>query len=238
MDFLLEGTPCTESEFANRFTTEWSILKHYHGDLTLHGDGPILSLENSVGSPLNIPIKSKLEYHQRFFCKHSKYKEPLAKAIGLKRGGGMVRVVDATAGMLGDSLLMLAMGAEVNCIERNPVVAALGFNALKQMGLENKFHFGAVVNFSDLVESADVVFYDPMFQSPSSKTVPKKAMQIFRDMVGKDEDALEVAAWLKAKSKRLVIKRGVKSPQLIEKCSMTFTGKAVAYDVYLRYIQN
>src|SRR5690554_6196932 len=62
--------------------------------------------------PIGIEIDRELERHQNYFKKNSIQRELLARAIGIK-GAYRPRVLDLSAGLLGDTLLFLAMGCEV-----------------------------------------------------------------------------------------------------------------------------
>src|SRR5690606_22689022 len=83
-------------------------------------------------------------------------------------------------------------------------------------------------DFSDI----DVIFFDPMYQVTNQKSLPKKEMQVFRDFVGKDEDAYETFTFLLSQKRRLVAKRSIKGIPFGEP-DHTIFGKSTAYDVYL-----
>lgn len=233
MQFLFEDKAISDLEFSKKFPVEWELLQKFGQDITIVVHGEQIALKNEVGTPLKIDIQEKLDYHRRFFHKNSKYSQPLARAIGLKKGKDKPRVADVTAGMLGDTLLMKAMGVEVLSIERHPLVAALAYNALKFIGEQSNFIHGNCLDYLMDIQACDCTYFDPMFQLPSEKTAPKKAMQIFRNLVGKDQDALEVANILRKNSKRLVIKRPIKSSPLLDNPSLTQAGKSTGYDIYL-----
>ena len=90
-------------------------------------------------NPIFIDINSKLKYHQRYFYKSSIYNEILARALGIKKGIDRPVVWDTTAGMMGDSLLIYAMGCKMIVSERNPLAAVLITNALKNSSLAKYF---------------------------------------------------------------------------------------------------
>jgi 16S rRNA (guanine1516-N2)-methyltransferase len=205
-----------------------TIADDFDGEFHLR-ESQLIFKENN-GLELKINAKSELEYHKRYFFKNSLHKELLAKAIGIKKGKDKPKVLDCTGGTLKDSLLMYAFGIELIVCERNPVAASLISNAISQNRLNMKF-----INDSCLSETfdADVAYFDPMYSHKNEKSLPKKEMRIFREVVGEDLDSLEVAQILKKNYKRLVIKRSTKAPFLIDSPSMSFTGKSTRYDVYL-----
>lgn len=204
-------------------------FEEINGQFWLHSD---LEGENPIG----IEIDRELTRHEEFFKKSSLQKELLAKAVGVK-GPYRPRVLDLTAGMLGDSLLLLSFGCEVWALERNPIMAFLIQSALlnarhpKAQNLHFTFEDAGKILLNS--PATDVIYFDPMFEDPNVKASPRKEMRIFRSLVGKDSDAEEVFKQARAlKPKRLVIKRPRLSQYLLEKPSVEYTGKSTRYDVY------
>ena len=186
---------------------------------------------------ISINITKQLDYHKTFFFKHSPYKESIAKAIGLKKGQEKPKIIDLTGGMLSDSLLIysLAEDIELEIWERNPLVALLIEDALKQYNLKINFHFGEFLeryNVGDFLTHT-TLYYDPMYQITNKKTAAKKEMMFFREGVGADLDAENNAKKLLGIASRLVIKRSIKAEPLLEKPTHSILGKSTAYDVYL-----
>ena len=73
-----------------------------------------------------------------------------------------------------------------------------------------------------------------MYHEKNTKASPKKSMAIFRELVGADVDAANVAKKLCMENcQRVVIKRSRKASPLIEKPHHTIEGKSTCYDVYL-----
>src|SRR5690606_31007992 len=106
--------------------------------------------------------------------------------------------------------------------------------ALRAISREDKLIYAECLKYPEFLGQFDCVFFDPMFQKPSDKTAPKKAMQVFRQWVGPDVDAIDVAKKLQKHSRRLVVKRANKASQILPNASMSFTGKSTTYDVYLQ----
>lgn len=213
------------NEHQLNLTLEWM-----NGQYWLHSD---LQEEK----PISIFPDEELSRHVDYFKRSSLHKEVLARAIGIK-GALRPRVLDLTAGLLGDSFLFLAMGCEVIAVERHPVIAFL-----IQSALENAHHpllkhltfrpQEAREALNDLSE-VDVIFYDPMFEDPNSKATPRKEMRIFRSLLGEDKDISEVVALaLRARARRLVVKRPRLSVPVVPGNPVQYIGKATRYDVYL-----
>lgn len=227
----LSSDDCQFSEL-NKFCSENGLeltFEWIDGQYWLHSDLP-------KEKPIGIEIDRELRRHEEYFRKSGIKSELLARAIGIK-GPERPRVLDLTAGMLGDSLLFLSFGCEVWAVERNPVIQFLVSSAL-----QNATHT-KLQNFHFLPEDArsvlegpchwDVIFFDPMYEDANPKASPRKEMRIFRNVVGKDPDALEVFHRARAlKPRRLVVKRPLKSIHLGEKPSVEYIGKSTRYDVY------
>lgn len=234
MQFEFGHKNISYDNFLELFPEEGLIVKDIvHSDVCLIIDeaSRSFSLKYKEFNPVKIDVKNILDKHKYFFTKNSFYKDPLARALGLKKGKERPDVLDATAGMMGDSLLMYSYGLRsLTCAERNPLVAILVLNAIKVSNLDVNFHFGSYICDKEF----DVIFFDPMYDVINKKTAPKKEMEIFRQIVGKDQDAKEMASNLKLKAiERLVIKRSSKAPFLLEAPSHTIKGKSTSYDVYL-----
>lgn len=172
---------------------------------------------------------------------------PVVRAMGAAR-----RVVDATAGLLGDAFLLAAGGLDVTAIERSEVVYRLAQDGLRRANLDEGLsaliggritllHADARVWLTERVgraDAPDAVLIDPMF--PPKRRVsalPRKEMVALRALVGPDEDAAELlsAARLAALD-RVVLKRGDDAPVLAAP-EWSIEGTTVRFDVWKRNSQ-
>ena len=175
--------------------------------------------------------------------------ELLVKAAKLKdmdRGTGRYPVIlDATAGMGQDSLLLAAAGFEVEMYEQNPVIAALLADCLKRAGqdpnLEKivcRMHLherDSIEALRNLKESPDVIYLDPMFPERQKSALVKKKFQLLHllEMPCRDEETLFRAA-VNARPFKLVVKRPLKGPRLAGITpGYSLTGKAIRYDCFV-----
>jgi 16S rRNA (guanine1516-N2)-methyltransferase len=105
--------------------------------------------------------------------------ELLVKAVRIKNLNRVVTVMDCTAGLGEDSLLLAAAGFQVKLYERDPVIAALLRDSmeraaaapelreiLKRMELHEKDSIQAM---QELTWSPDVIYLDPMFPARQKK---------------------------------------------------------------------
>ncbi len=167
--------------------------------------------------------------------------ELLVRAARLK-GIEEPTLVDATAGLGQDSLLLAAAGFSVTLIECNPVIAAMLVDAIERARCDSELADAAgrmrVIEgnslkvLRDLSMPPDVVYLDPMFPGRSKSAAVKKKFQLLHrlEMPCEDEMTLLEAARA-AHPRKIVIKRPVKGPHLAGvKPDYTLRGKAVRYD--------
>ena len=226
------------NEFSKILPQEAEILRDFHDErVRVCIDDLKISVEFNGYKNIFFDLNKKFSYHQKFFTKNSFYKDPLAKAIGIKKGKVVHTLVDTTGGTLSDTLLMLSYGVrKIIVFERNPLVAALIFNALRYFGHSDKiiFYPHNFKNFESIIKEADVIYFDPMYKIKKSKTAPKKEMAFFRELLDFDDDQIKLAHDLQILNhNRLVIKRSSKNPSLLDRADFTISGKSTCYDVYL-----
>ncbi len=229
----------TIEELKEKFPEELRLLEGNWAEnlvIFLTEDKRVL-LKSSIEreKPIFIDIDSELNYHIKTFKELSINRQPLYKALGLSKGEW---VDDLTAGLLGDSLLMYAMGLNIRAYERHIVPQILITNALKNSEVLDQSRFSFIPKGASYLLDEDLsgrtLYFDPMFEDPNHKTAPKKEMRIFREVVSVDDDAEELLGKFIAKRpKRIVVKRPMKSRILGMKPSHSIEGKSTRYDVYL-----
>ncbi len=169
--------------------------------------------------------------------------ELLVKAAGGLRAAGQT-VIDATAGLGRDALLLATAGFHVTMLERSPVVRAL---------LDDGLHRARRSEDADLVEAvsrmslqscdamhwmrehhADVVCLDPMFPARRKAAQVKKEMYLLGRLLGQQEDGdalLEPA--LSSATRRVVVKRPKLAGNLGgRKPDWQLRGRSGRFDVY------
>lgn len=165
-------------------------------------------------------------------------RDPLCRALGLHKGTRTV--VDATAGLLVDSMALVNAGLEVVAVERSPVIHALQRDAVARAGGVpglTLVHGDAIERLSawaSTERAPDAVLVDPMYNDERAG-VPPKEMRALRLAVGADLDgpALVEAARACARS-RVVVKRSRHAPPLVPGPSYSQEGRSTRFDVYLR----
>lgn len=169
--------------------------------------------------------------------------ELLVRAVKGRGADRPQRIVDATAGLGEDALLLAAAGHTVQLFERNPVIAALLRDTLRRAAQESAL--ADVVARMTLTEGdsaeglpqldppPDVVVLDPMFPERRKSGLIGKKLQLLQVLEAPcaDEAALLQAA-VDAHPGKIIIKRPLKGPYLAgRKPGYTLSGKAIRYDV-------
>jgi len=177
----------------------------------------------------------------------------VARAVGLQKTRAGLHVLDATAGLGQDAFVLASLGCRVSLFERNPVIHALLADGLARAALNTEcapivarmtLHSGSSIGWLDRVAAsceegaeetaADVVYLDPMFPHREKSALVKKEMQVFRTIVGDDDDSGELlAAALSAARYRVVVKRPRKAPAINgPEPGTRIEGKSSRYDIY------
>jgi len=170
--------------------------------------------------------------------------QALPKAVGMKDGKTPL-IVDATAGLGGDAFLLASLGADITLIERSPEIHKLlqdGLNHARDAGGD----IAEVIKRMTLLQgdskdllptlSPDVVLIDPMHPPRKKAALVKKEMRLIRDIVGTDEDAVDLMrVALETASKRVVLKWPRRADPMIGLASPShqIVGKTTRYDVFM-----
>ncbi|MCO7226336.1 class I SAM-dependent methyltransferase [Pleionea sp. CnH1-48] len=226
--------PMVEESVVNE--QEWQ-LRLADGVLSLH-----CQLDNKPSQLVFDLLSGAMTYRR----KHGGgRREPLAKAIGLKHNASPT-VIDATAGMGRESLLLAALGCQVTAVERSAPIFALLNNALERLYASQdnflaqdqlKLSFANSIDYlaDDSLVAPDVVYMDPMFPARQKSALVKKEMRIFKQLAGEDlDDSALLSAARHCASKRVVVKRPGYAPFVgDEKPSYQIESKKHRFDVYL-----
>lgn len=216
----------------------------------IEGAPPRLTLihpDDKLSNGITVDFISGRQGHRRRFG--GGRGQPLARAIGLK-GGAAPSVVDATAGLGRDAFVLAWLGARVTLVERSSVLVALLEDGLARLAadadlsgqLQGQLELVAAdainwLTHCPAAQRPDVVYLDPMYPHRSKSALVKKEMRALRTLVGNDGDANELlCAALSCARKRVVVKRPVKAPTLVDAKHRQPIGnvqsKNTRYDIY------
>ncbi|GEM_PF-104868 len=152
--------------------------------------------------------------------------QPLVRAMG-KLENRLPNIIDATAGMGGDSFVLASLGFEVLMLERARAVTALLEDALRRgkntaththdtelldilsrLQLLHTNSASFLQDATDTKPTIDVVYMDPMYPEKKKKAATKKEMKVLQNLVGPDQDSQHLLqAALQAARYRVVVKR-------------------------------
>ena len=169
----------------------------------------------------------------------------IAKAVGLQKTRKPLHVLDATAGLGQDAFVLASLGCQVTLFERSPIIHALLSDGLARAALNEQsaplaarmvLQPGNSIEWLGAAEggAADVIYLDPMFPHRDKSALVKKEMQVFRTVVGDDDDSPELlAAALAVATYRVVVKRPRKAEPVSGPAPATrIEGKSSRYDIY------
>lgn len=191
-------------------------------------------LQNAQGLCLDLSFHAG-EYLYR---QTTQSKEPLLHAIKIKQKLPQT-VIDSTAGVLKDSLLMASRGINVIAYERHPLLFIMVQQSLRDLAIHNPtLHARIHYQFGDsrllcTEQPADLVYLDPMFPESKKSAKTKKDMQFLQSVIGQDADACELLACALSSQPRVVVKRPANAPCLLKKPNHQLQIKKIRYDIYL-----
>jgi 16S rRNA (guanine1516-N2)-methyltransferase len=213
--------------------------------LLLRWDGACLSLHDTrepAAGGVSVDFSPLLSRRWRVGLMR---RQPLFQAMGKR----CRTVLDATAGLGQDLLLLWGRGYRLTAIERSPVVHALledGLRRLRQRAEREAdavpikhwpkiLQGDALTLIPGLRPAPDVIYLDPMFPPKRKKSaLAKKELRLLKELVGRDPDALALLEVSRRVARqRVVVKRADDAPELLAGPAASYAGKTVRYDVYL-----
>ncbi len=175
----------------------------------------------------------------------------IARALGLHKGA-CPEVLDATAGLGGDSFVLAGLGCRVTLLEQSAVVAALLEDGLQRLALSASPQLQAIAarmqleapiraeDYLPRVPGFQAIYLDPMFGSGAGKAAVKKEMQVLRQwfvlggedvQIGDEAQLLQLA--MERARYRVVVKRHRQAPAIKGPApSYQLGGKSTRYDIY------
>jgi len=197
-----------------------------------------------LGSPIYIDFVAGKNAHRRQFG--GGRGQPLAKAIGLKKGA-TPSVIDATAGFGRDAFVLANLGCRITLVERNPLIAILLEDALTRasdapeiaeviarMTVHNS-DASDYLNTLNTQQHPEVIYMDPMYPNREKSALVKKDMRLLHQLAGPDSDSEQLLTTARmTASKRVVVKRPKSAPFVGgQKPTTSIESKNTRYDIYL-----
>ncbi len=186
-------------------------------------------------SALSLTLDFRAGHYQHRHIHPSK--EPLIQAVKIKKKLPE-RIIDATPGVLKDSLMLAGRGVHIIAIERNPILFVMVRQALARLpDCPNiDYYFGDACDLLAQYE-APLIYLDPMYppRANSKKGAQvKKDMQVLHHIIGADSDAGTLFTVARAQRARIVVKRpNYADPIADETPSFVSQTGTTRFDVYL-----
>ena len=233
-----------ESKRLNELENELNLVANKtinldHDSLVLQEDNLYFNFKKERAlTPLKINIQKGALGWRLARAQHETH---LKKAIG--KTDRPLRILDATAGLLGDSMIMLALGHSVTAYEQSKILYMLLNNELNQLS-ETDSH---LINFQLInsnvcetkfnEESFDVIYFDPMYpedKSSSARRSDLKKINSILEIEGLASDPESTFTYLRnIPSTKLIVKRPLKADAFKGSINYQVLGKSVRFDIYL-----
>ena len=174
--------------------------------------------------------------------KRIEHESLIKKAIGKSKA--QLKIFDATAGSLIDTIIFLKLGHKVVACEQSMILYRLLNDAILRAKKEYDFFDNLSFINSDsavIIDSyldSDIFYFDPMFEEVKQNTKRSGTLQKIGNVLSfeklEDTSAQIFDHMLKKKYKKVIVKRPIKSNPLYEKINYQVKGKAIRYDVYVK----
>ena len=174
--------------------------------------------------------------------KRIEHESLIKKAIGKNKA--QLKIFDATAGSLIDTIIFLKLGHKVVACEQSKILYRLLNDAILRAKKEYDFFDNLSFINSDsavIIDSyldSDIFYFDPMFEEVKQNTKRSGTLQKIGNILSfeklEDTSAQIFDHMLKKKYKKVIVKRPIKSNPLYEKINYQVKGKAIRYDVYVK----
>ena len=174
--------------------------------------------------------------------KRIEHESLIKKAIGKNKG--QLKIFDATAGSLIDTIIFLKLGHKVVACEQSKILYRLLNDAILRAKKEYDFFDNLSFINSDsavIIDSyldSDIFYFDPMFEKVKQNIKRSGTLQKIGNVLSfeklEDTSAQIFDHMLKKKYKKVIVKRPIKSNPLYEKINYQVKGKAIRYDVYVK----
>lgn len=205
-----------------------------------------LQLINTADKPGPVNIDFTTAQTRRRLDGTSVRRDPLARAAGLHRRRE-VTIIDATAGLGRDGLVLAWLGAQVTWIELSPTLALLLHRAIEQarhcdtpqlaaVAQRLKVFHGDGASLLESLEPVDIVYLDPMYPPASMRGAAGKEAQTLRALNGgadHGEERLLLEQALMRSRRRVVVKRPNRAAPLANRQpTRSVRGKSIRFDIY------
>ena len=174
--------------------------------------------------------------------KRIEHESLIKKAIGKNKA--KLKIFDATAGSLIDTIIFLKLGHKVVACEQSKILIKLLKDAIERAKEEYSFFKNLVLinedaaNVIELHQDSDIFYFDPMFNNTKrnikrSGTLNKISNILSHEKL--DDTSEDIFNYMQTSNyKKIIVKRPIKSKPLQEKINYQVKGKAIRFDIYVK----
>tara|TARA_B100000575_G_C23086050_1_gene625909 strand:+ start:36 stop:677 length:642 start_codon:yes stop_codon:yes gene_type:complete len=176
--------------------------------------------------------------------KRIEHESLIKKAIGKNKV--KLKIFDATAGSLIDTIIFLKLGHKVVACEQSKILIKLLNDAIQRAREEYGFFENLTLinedsaNVIELHQDSDIFYFDPMFNKTKRNLKRSGVLQKISHILNgeKLEDTSKGIFKYMQKSnyKKIIVKRPINSKPLDEKINYQVKGKAIRFDIYIKNI--
>ncbi len=214
-------------------------------ELLLYRDEDARLTLSIAGEPSAGAVRAELDGgRMRYRLRQGLRQEMLVRALGRKKGHRERHVVDATAGLGRDAIVLAGAGCRVSAIEASPVVHALLEDALARARQSDdpliRDSAGRIQLYRDdsrdwlaRAGPVDSIVLDPMFPARRKSARVRKEMIILQRLLREQPAEPLFAVALSRASRRVIVKRPRLAPPLGETSpDLQLTGRSSRFDIY------
>ena len=174
--------------------------------------------------------------------KRIEHESLIKKAIGKNKA--KLKIFDATAGSLIDTIIFLKLGHKVVACEQSKILIKLLKDAIERGKEEYSFFKNLVLinedaaNVIELHQDSDIFYFDPMFNNTKRNIKRSGTLNKISNILSHEklEDTSEdIFNYMQTSNyKKIIVKRPIKSKPLQEKINYQVKGKAIRFDIYVK----
>tara|TARA_Y100001935_G_scaffold85819_1_gene71273 strand:- start:271 stop:912 length:642 start_codon:yes stop_codon:yes gene_type:complete len=176
--------------------------------------------------------------------KRVEHESLIKKAIGKNRT--KLKIFDATAGSLMDTIIFLKLGHKVVACEQSKILIKLLSDGIERAREEYSFFENLTLinedsaNIIELHKDSDIFYFDPMFNKTKRNLKRSGILQKISNILihEKLQDTSKdiFSSIQKSNFKKIIVKRPINSKPLDEKINYQVKGKSIRFDIYIKNI--
>ena len=176
--------------------------------------------------------------------KRVEHESLIKKAIGKNRT--KLKIFDATAGSLMDTIIFLKLGHKVVACEQSKILIKLLSDGIVRAREEYSFFENLTLinedsaNIIELHKDSDIFYFDPMFNKTKRNLKRSGILQKISNILihEKLQDTSKdiFSSMQKSNFKKIIVKRPINSKPLDEKINYQVKGKSIRFDIYIKNI--